>query len=541
LNRNVDLSMTVSSSIRSQLLSLGLGVPEHLSCNESAASLYEQAIARGEVMVAEGGALVARTGAHTGRSPLDKFFVNDGVMEHAIWWDNNQAMTRACFQRLKEDFLAHARSARIFVQDLVAGADPRHEFPTRVICEQAWHALFIKHLLIERDEAEEFIPALTIIDLPSFRADPRIHGTRSEVVIAIDLANRLVLIGGTRYAGEIKKSVFTVLNHLLPQRGVFPMHCSANRGAEGDTALFFGLSGTGKTTLSADPKRELIGDDEHGWSEHGVFNIEGGCYAKVINLDAEAEPQIYKAAHGWGSILENVVMDEASRRIDLGDGSLTENTRAAYPIAAIPNARLEGRGGVPKNIIMLTCDAFGVLPPIAKLTPEQAVYHFLSGYTAKVAGTERGVAKPKATFSACFGQPFLPRHPSVYGSMLRGLIARHDVQCWLVNTGWTGGAYGQGSRMPIAATRALLNAALDGALDSTAYRTDPYFGFKVPLSIPGVDAKLMNPSETWVDTRAYDEQARKLVSMFIENFARFTDEAEMDVKAASPQLGLAAE
>jgi phosphoenolpyruvate carboxykinase (ATP) len=533
--------MTVDSLIRSQLLSLGLGAPDQLSVNASAAILYEQAVMRAEVMVAEGGALVARTGAHTGRSPQDKYFVRDASSEDQVWWGNNQPMSRAHFQRLKEDFLVHARNSRLFLQDLIAGADPRHEFPTRVICEQAWHALFIKHLLIAKDDAEEFTPALTIIDLPSFRADPRIHGTRSETVIAIDLANRLVLIGGTRYAGEIKKAVFTVLNYLLPERGVFPMHCSANVGAEGDTALFFGLSGTGKTTLSADPARELIGDDEHGWSEEGVFNIEGGCYAKVINLCPRAEPQIHAATHSFGTILENVTVDEASRRIDLADGSFTENTRAAYPLSAISNARKNGQGGIPKNIIMLTADAFGVLPPLAKLTPEQAMYHFLSGYTAKVAGTERGVAEPKATFSACFGQPFLPRHPSVYGAMLRELIARHGVQCWLVNTGWTGGAYGTGSRMPIAATRALLTAALDGSLGSAAFRTDPYFGFKVPLSVAGVDARLLDPRTTWKDGRAYDAQARKLVSMFIENFGRFEDVADSEVMNASPQMAVAAE
>jgi phosphoenolpyruvate carboxykinase (ATP) len=533
--------MTADSSIRSQLLSLGLGAPEQLSVNACAAELYEHAVMRGEVVVAEGGALVACTGAHTGRSPSDKFFVRDALTEGALWWDNNQAMSRANFQGLKEDFLAHARGSRLYLQDLIAGADPRHELPTRVICEEAWHALFIQHLLIARDEAKPFTPELTIIDLPSFRADPARHGTRGQTVIAIDLANRLVLIGGTRYAGEIKKSVFTVLNYLLPEKRVFPMHCSANMGAEGDTALFFGLSGTGKTTLSADPKRQLIGDDEHGWSDDGVFNFEGGCYAKVINLSAEAEPQIHAATHRFGTILENVAVDAKTRRIDLADGSLTENTRAAYPMAAIANAKGDGQGNVPKNVVMLTCDAFGVLPPLARLTPEQAMYHFLSGYTAKVAGTERGVAEPKATFSACFGQPFLPRHPSVYGAFLRDLIEKHGVSCWLVNTGWTGGAYGSGTRMPIAATRALLDAALTGALDRAAFRTDPYFGFKVPKEVPGVDARLLDPRATWPDGKAYDAQARRLVSMFVENFARFEGVIDRTVMAASPQLAVAAE
>jgi phosphoenolpyruvate carboxykinase (ATP) len=533
--------MTIDTLTRSQLLGLGLGAPEAISINASVAALYEAAVMRGEVMVAEGGALVAKTGAHTGRSPKDKFIVRDSTTESSVWWDNNQTMARAHFQRLKEDFFAHARNSRLFLQDLIAGADPRHELPTRVICEQAWHALFIKHLLLAKDETQDFAPALTIIDLPTFRADPAIHGTRGETVIAIDLSNRLVLIGGTHYAGEIKKAVFTVLNFLLPERGVFPMHCSANIGEDGDTALFFGLSGTGKTTLSADPARALIGDDEHGWSDDGVFNFEGGCYAKVIKLCPEAEPQIHAATGRFGTVLENVVIDEASRRIDLADASLTENTRAAYPLAAIANRADTGQGGIPKNIIMLTADAFGVLPPLAKLTPEQAMYHFLSGYTAKVAGTERGVARPQATFSACFGQPFLPRHPSVYGSFLRGLIARHDVTCWLVNTGWTSGTYGVGERMPIQATRALLNAALSGALDKAKFRTDPHFGFAVPTDVPGVDSRLLDPRETWADTRAYDAQARELVAMFIGNFARFDDCAEASVMNASPRFRAAAE
>jgi phosphoenolpyruvate carboxykinase (ATP) len=534
-------AIPIETALRTELLSLGLGAPEGLSVNESVAALYEAAVMRGEVIVAEGGALVARTGAHTGRSPNDKFIVRDQMTEGTVWWDNNPAMARSHFQRLKADFLAHARNTRLFLQDLIAGADPRYELPTRVICEQAWHALFIKHLLIARDEAEAFTPGLTIIDLPTFRADPSIHGTRGETVIAIDLANRLVLIGGTHYAGEIKKAVFTVLNHLLPERGVFPMHCSANIGEDGDTALFFGLSGTGKTTLSADPARALIGDDEHGWSADGVFNFEGGCYAKVIKLCPEAEPQIHAATQRFSTVLENVVIDEKTRRVDLADRSLTENTRAAYPLSAIANAKAGGTGGIPKNVIMLTADAFGVFPPLAKLTPEQAMYHFLSGYTAKVAGTERGVARPQATFSACFGQPFLPRHPSVYGEFLRDLIARHRVTCWLVNTGWTGGAYGVGERMPIQATRALLNAALSGKLDTAKFRIDPNFGFAVPAAVPGVDAKLLDPRATWADGEAYDAQARELVSMFIANFARFDDCADASVMTASPRFRAAAE
>ena len=421
------------------------------------------------------------------------------------------------------------------------GADPRFELSTRVICEQAWHALFIKHLLLEPMEQDEFAPGLTIINLPSFKASPARHGTRSDTVIAIDVANRLVLIGGTGYAGEIKKAVFTMMNLLLPELGVFPMHCSANVGAEGDTAVFFGLSGTGKTTLSADPARGLVGDDEHGWSPDGVFNIEGGCYAKVIKLSAEAEPQIHAAASRFGTVLENVVMDAETRAIDLMDGTLTENTRAAYPLSAIGNALPRGAVGVPRNIIMLTADAFGVLPPLARLTPEQAMYHFLSGYTAKVAGTECGVSEPKATFSACFGQPFLPLHPSVYGSFLRDLIAKHKVNCWLVNTGWTGGGYGVGHRMPIATTRRLLSAALSGELADAACRTDPHFGFAVPQAVEGVDEKLLDPRRTWSDSKAYDRQARDLVQMFIANFGKFGNSIDASVMNASPQLAIAAE
>ena len=533
--------MIANTALRTQLLALGLGWPDKLSINASVAALYERSIRRGEAEVAEGGAIVATTGAHTGRSPSDKFFVRDAATENKIWWGNNQAMSRQHFQALKQDFLAHARSRELFLQDLVAGADPHFELNTRVICEQAWHALFIKHLLLASNNDADFTPGITIIDLPSFKANPKRHGTASETVIAIDVANRLILIGGTGYAGEIKKSVFTVMNLLLPELGVFPMHCSANVGKAGDTAVFFGLSGTGKTTLSADPARNLVGDDEHGWSQDGVFNIEGGCYAKVIKLSQEAEPQIHAATKSFGTVLENVVMDKETREVDLMDGSLTENTRAAYPLSAISNALPRGPVGIPKNIVMLTADAFGVLPPLAKLTPDQAMYHFLSGYTAKVAGTERGVSEPKATFSACFGQPFLPLHPTVYGEFLRKLIASHNVNCWLVNTGWTGGAYGVGHRMPIAATRRLLSAALSGELAKAECRTDPYFGFAVPLAVEGVDAKMLDPRTTWAGSRAYDEQARKLVNMFVTNFEKFDAGVDVSVKSASPQLAVAAE
>ena len=527
--------------IRAELGALGLKWVDTISWNASAAVLYQQAVVRGEGLVADGGALAVSTGNHTGRSPHDKFIVRDATTETTIWWDNNKPMSPTHFAALKQDFLAHARLKPLFVQDLEAGADPAHRLTTRVICEQAWHALFIQHLLIMPKSRAGFAPQLTIIDLPSFKADPARHGTSGQTVIALDLANGLVLIGGTQYAGEMKKAVFTVLNYLLPEKGVMPMHCSANAGANNDSAVFFGLSGTGKTTLSADPKRSLIGDDEHGWSEHGVFNFEGGCYAKVIRLSPEAEPQIYAATRSWGTILENVTIDPETRLLDLDDGALTENTRAAYPLSAIANASSNGMAPTPKTIIMLTADAFGVLPPIARLTPQQAMYHFLSGYTAKVAGTERGVSEPQATFSTCFGAPFIPRHPGVYGDLLRGLIARHNVSCFLVNTGWTGGVHGEGTRMPIKVTRALLNAALDGSLDRAEMRTDANFGFAVPVAVDGVDARILNPRGTWAEPRAYDAMARKLVGMFVRNFAKFEAHAATDVKAASPAALMAAE
>jgi phosphoenolpyruvate carboxykinase (ATP) len=405
------------------------------------------------------------------------------------------------------------------------------------MCEYAWHGLFIRHLMIRPPEGElrQFKPQLTIIDLPSFKAEPQRHGVRSPVVIACDLTRGLVLIGGTSYAGEMKKSVFTVLNYLLPEKGVMPMHCSANVGASGDTALFFGLSGTGKTTLSADPHRVLIGDDEHGWSRNGIFNFEGGCYAKVIRLSAAQEPEIFAASRRFATVLENVVVDPLSRAVDFDDGSRTENTRSAYPLDYIPNASVSGLAGHPSNIIMLTADAFGVMPPIARLSPAQAMYHFLSGYTAKVAGTEKGVSEPQATFSTCFGAPFMPRHPAVYGNLLRKLIAEHKVTCWIVNTGWTGGAYGTGRRMPIAVTRALLTQALEGKLARARMGVDPWFGFEVPQATEGVERQLLNPRDTWSEGSAYDAQARKLSGLFRKNFASFEAHVEKDVIAAGPR------
>jgi phosphoenolpyruvate carboxykinase (ATP) len=501
-------------------------------CNLDAPQLYEAAVRRGEASIARGGALVVQTGVHTGRSPKDKFIVADDTTEDAVWWDNCGRMSQAQFDRLLQDFIVHARDKALYAQDLFSGADPAFRVETRVFTELAWHSLFIRNLLIrpETPELRAFAPELTIVDMPSFKADPARHGCRSETVVALDFKRRLALIGGTSYAGEIKKSVFTYLNFLLPAKRAMPMHCSANIGASDDVAIFFGLSGTGKTTLSADPDRMLIGDDEHGWSSDGVFNFEGGCYAKAIGLSREAEPQIYAAAERFGSVMENVAVDPLTRACDFDDRSLTENTRVAYPLHFIPNASVTGRGGHPKNIVMLTCDAFGVLPPIARLDPDQAVYHFLSGYTAKVAGTEKGVAEPEATFSTCFGAPFMPRHPAIYGNLLRELIARHRVKCWLVNTGWSGGGYGVGSRMPIAATRRLLAAALGGELDGAPFAVEPVFGLATPLAAPGVAPEALVPINSWSSRADYAAAAKRLADMFRDNFAKFEPFVGCDTK-----------
>jgi phosphoenolpyruvate carboxykinase (ATP) len=522
--------------------SFGIAEPAALHANLEAPQLYEFAIRRGEARIAQGGALAVETGQHTGRSAQDKFVVRDALTENSVWWDNNRAMEPRKFDVLLEDMLAHAAGKELFVQDLHGGTDPHNRIAVRVVNEFAWHSLFIRNLLV-RPAAEElagFEPQMTILSLPGFRAHPERHGCRTETVIACDFSRRIVLIAGTSYAGEIKKSVFTLLNFLLPGKGVMPMHCSANVGPQGDAAVFFGLSGTGKTTLSADSSRTLVGDDEHGWGEDGIFNFEGGCYAKTIRLSAEAEPEIFATTSRFGTVLENVVLDEA-RRPDFDDASLTENTRCAYPLDFIPNASATGRAGHPRNIVMLTADAFGVLPPIARLTPAQAMFHFLSGYTAKVAGTEKGVTEPQATFSTCFGAPFMPRHPSEYGELLRDLIARHGVSCWLVNTGWTGGAHGTGRRMPIAATRRLLAAALDGSLANAQFRTDANFGFEVPLAVAGVDSAILDPRGTWADKAAYDRQASRLVAMFNENFAKFEEHVDAEVRSAAPALLQAAQ
>jgi phosphoenolpyruvate carboxykinase (ATP) len=517
---------------------LPTGAAARVHWNLVAAPLVEAAVAQGEGRLAAHGPLVVVTGRHTGRSAADKFTVRDELTDQAIWWGpTNKPMAPTHFAALKQDFLAHlATLDTLYAQDLFGGSQPEQRIRVRVVNELAWHSLFIRTMLVRPEAADlpGFEPDFTIIDLPSFRATPERHGCRSETVIAVNLTERLILIGGTAYAGEMKKSVFGLLNWLLPERGVMPMHCSANIGPEG-TAIFFGLSGTGKTTLSADASRQLIGDDEHGWSDEGVFNFEGGCYAKMIRLSATAEPEIHATTRRFGTVLENVVMDEATRELDLDDASLAENSRGAYPLDFIPNTVPSGMGPPPRTIVMLTADAFGVLPPIARLTPDQAMYHFLSGYTAKVAGTEIGVVEPQATFSTCFGAPFMPRHPSVYGNLLKERIARGNVTCWLVNTGWTGGAYGAGRRMPIADTRALLNAALSGALSGGAFRRDPFFGFEVPLAAPEVDSALLDPRSTWADPAAYDAQAAKLVGLFIDNFAQFEAHVEAGVREAAPK------
>lgn len=499
--------------------------------------LIEESVRRSEGSLAHLGPLVVRTGHHTGRSPNDRFIVREGESAGEIWWGKaNKPMEPEQFERIHQRLLAYLQGKDLFVQDCFAGADSEYRLPVRLISTYAWHGMFARNMFIAPPPADHrgFIPLFTVINAPRFHANPDTDGTNSEAFILVSLEKRLVIIGGTSYAGENKKSIFSVLNYLLPKRGVLPMHCSANVGEQGDVALFFGLSGTGKTTLSADPRRNLIGDDEHGWSDRGVFNFEGGCYAKVINLSPEAEPEIFATTRRFGTILENVAMDYATRRIDLNDQTLTENTRASYPLSYIPDTVTEGMAGHPRNIVMLTADAFGVMPPLARLTPEQAMYHFMSGYTAKLAGTERGVTEPHATFSACFGAPFMPLPPSVYGLLLKEKICKHNVHCWLVNTGWSGGPYGVGQRMPIKYTRALINAALDGSLSGVGFSSDPVFGLQVPTTCPGVPAELLNPRSTWHDKVAYDEKAASLARAFHRNFADLADDVDEEVRAAAP-------
>ncbi|MEQ9123316.1 MAG: phosphoenolpyruvate carboxykinase [Alphaproteobacteria bacterium] len=520
-----------------RLDSIGLGRTASASWNLGVEALYERAIRDGEGRVAAGGALLCETGQHTGRSPKDKFIVRDAASEGDVNWGAvNQPMETAAFERLLARVQAYMQNRDVYVQDLYAGADPTHRLSVRVVTEQAWHNLFARNMFIRPPRADYagFQPDYTIIQAPGFSATPEIDGCRSETVIAVSLTKRIIIIAGTSYAGEIKKSVFSLMNHLLPAKGVMPMHCSANIGPKGDAAIFFGLSGTGKTTLSADASRTLIGDDEHGWSANGLFNFEGGCYAKVIDLSATAEPEIFAASHRFGTVLENVVMDPETRMLDLSDRSLTENTRSCYPLDFIPNASETGQGPHPTNIVMLTADAFGVMPPIAKLSPEQAMYHFLSGYTARVAGTEKGLgAEPQATFSTCFGAPFMTRHPTVYAKLLGERIAATGANCWLVNTGWTGGAFGVGKRMSIAHTRAMLRAALDGKLDGAPMRRDPNFGLSVPEACPDVPSEALDPRGAWSDASAYDETARKLTASFEENFVQFEGDVAAPVKAAA--------
>jgi phosphoenolpyruvate carboxykinase (ATP) len=513
---------------------VGVGAVYH---NLSAAALYEHVIRREEGLISNRGALVVNTGRHTGRSANDKFMVKESSSQDKIWWGKvNRPISQVKFNSLLTRMKAYMQGRDLYVQDRSAGANPKYQMRIRVITEYAWHSIFARHLFLPRDDSGPSAPDFTIICLPNFTANPAQDDTNSETFILLDFSQRLVLIGGTGYAGEMKKSVFTVLNYLLPQKSVMSMHCSANIGKKGDTAIFFGLSGTGKTTLSADPMRSLIGDDEHGWSDDGIFNFEGGCYAKVIRLSPEAEPEIYACTQTFGTVLENVVIDENTRELDLNSDALTENTRAAYALSFIPNSVLTGRGDHPKNIIMLTCDAFGVMPPVARLSPEQAMYHFISGYTAKVAGTEKGLGKePQATFSTCFGAPFMALHPSVYANLLRDKISRHNANCWLVNTGWTGGPYGVGSRMKIQFTRAIINAILDGSLATMTSSQDPIFGLQIPSSCPGVPPDVLIPRNTWKHPAAFDAKARELAHLFTKNFEQYAPAVEPQVIAAGPR------
>ena len=498
--------------------------------------LYEHAVARGEARVSEGGPLVVDTGRHTGRSPKDKFIVREPGSEGRIWWDGNQEYAEDAYERLREKVTGHlSREATLYVVDAFAGADPEHRIAVRVVTTHPYHALFAKTMFIDPlpEELSGFTPQALVLHAPALDADPDEDRTRTGTFIVLHPSRSEVLVGGTFYAGEIKKSIFTVMNDRLPLEGVFPMHCSANVGGDGKAAIFFGLSGTGKTTLSADPERELIGDDEHGWGVGGVFNLEGGCYAKVIHLSPSAEPEIYRTTRTFGTILENVVIDE-NGRLDLDDASKTENTRAAYKLEQIANAHPDKRAGHPASVVMLTADAFGILPPLARLDRRQALYYFLSGFTAKLAGTEIGVSEPQPTFSTCFGAPFLPQPPRVYADMLGRKLDEHGSTVWLVNTGWTGGPFGEGERMPIAATRALLHAALAGRLEDVQYRTDPVFGFQVPVEVPGVESALLDPRSTWRDPDAYDRKAQELARMFHENFERFAADTP-DLAAAGPR------
>lgn len=515
----------------------GLKDIKEVHWNLGTEALYEHAVRRAEGLIAQSGPLVVNTAPHTGRSPQDKYIVRESTSEKNVAWGKiNQPMTPENFSGLKKRLTDFLRGKELYVQDLYIGADPAHRLPVRIITELAWHSLFSRYMFIrpKPEDLVNHIPQFTVITVPSFHSDPKVEGTRSETVIGVNFGEKTVLIGGSYYAGETKKSVFSLMNYLLPAKGVMPMHCSANYGKGGDSALFFGLSGTGKTTLSADPERTLIGDDEHGWSDNGIFNFEGGCYAKVIKLSRQAEPEIYATTERFGTLLENVVIDPVTRTLDLNSDKITENTRASYPIDFIPNATLDGRGGHPANIFFLTADAYGVMPPIAKLTPEQAMYHFLSGYTAKVAGTEKGLKEPTPNFSTCFGAPFMVLTPNTYAKLLGEKIAKHKAIVWMVNTGWSGGPYGVGSRMKIAYTRAMLRAALTGKLDNVAFSPDPIFGVGVPSQCPDVPAEVLVPRNTWADKNAYDAMAKKLAGEFAKNFEQYAKDVPEAVRKAGP-------
>jgi len=520
-----------------ELDNYGLMAPASVSWNLNTPELYEEIARRGEGLLSNHGAMIVDTGEHTGRAAKDKAIVREPQSEDKVFWgDVNKDFPQDKFNALKDRMMAHGRGRELFVQDTYIGADAKYRLPVRIITELAWHSLFARTMFInDPTVTTPHHPQFTVINFPSFQADPERDGTRSRTFILMDFSQRLVLIGGTSYAGETKKSVFTLMNYLLPQQGVMSMHCSANVGVEGDVAIFFGLSGTGKTTLSADPERRLVGDDEHGWSDDGVFNFEGGCYAKVIKLSAEAEPDIYRTTRMFGTILENVVFDSDTRAINLDDATKTENTRASYPLTSIPNIVPSGHAGHPQNIIMLTADAFGVLPPVARLSSAQAMYHFLSGYTAKVAGTEKGVKEPEATFSTCFGAPFMVLHPGVYADLLGKKMAQHSAACWLVNTGWSGGPYGIGSRMKIGHTRAMIRAILNGTLAGVATTADPIFGVQVPVSCPEVPPEVLQPRNTWADKDGYDRQARDLARRFNENFKKYESGVSEAVRAVAPK------
>ncbi len=525
------------STAEERLAKLGIHDSGTIYWNAPTSILYEHAVRRGEGQIAHLGPLVVSTGRFTGRTPKDKFIVSESPSDEKIWWDGNKKFSAEKFDALHARLTEYLKGREIYVQDCYAGADEQHRLPVRVVTEYAWHSLFVRNLFIQMRAGGHFDgdPGFTVISAPGFHSDPERDGTRSDAFIVLNLEKRLILIGGTEYAGEIKKSIFTVMHYLLPLNGVLSMHCSANMGPQGDTALFFGLSGTGKTTLSTDPDRQLIGDDEHGWTDHGIFNFEGGCYAKVIRLSPDSEPEIYRTTREFGTILENVIMDPVSRRVDLNDDSRTENTRAAYPLTHIPNHTISGTGGHPGNVIFLTADAFGVLPPISKLTPEQAKYHFVSGYTAKVAGTEVGLTEPEATFSTCFGAPFLALPPHFYADLLGKKVVEHNTNVWLVNTGWIGGSASTSDRVPIAFTRAMIHAALSGALLDVSFERHPVFGVMVPERCPGVPQNVLNPRNVWSDPKAYDAQARKLAGMFEKNFTQFAPTLPPEVRAAGPR------